>query len=252
MRYIALAGVAVAVALLSACATPIPAPPMACERSDTATLILSGATDKAMLACAETELTQTVETVIVSSFGGDTGAARAIARLIGAAPRTLVVRGECLSSCGNYFVPAAARLRLEPGAFIGLHGTPDPLLFAGVTGADRAVIEAELAEEAAFATTFGSPRGWRIYREADASRGIVTPDMTGELRDLGSARREALLIVERAFLETCLPHVEIVGEAIAATVIEDEARLSYLRSLGGFGTGSLTCNPGTGQRSERQ
>ena len=79
-----------------------------------------------MKLCAADLITPQIKTVLVNSIGGDVEYGRDIGYLIGDFPRTLIVEKYCLSSCGNYFVPAAQSLELKPGAVIGLHGTPDP------------------------------------------------------------------------------------------------------------------------------
>ena len=97
-----------------------------CHLINKATLKLTGPIDEAMLDCALSWLTPDVKTVYVTTPGGEVYAGRAIGYKLSEHPRHLIVDKFCLSSCGNYFVPAASRLTLLPKSIIGLHGTPDP------------------------------------------------------------------------------------------------------------------------------
>ena len=225
----------------------------ACELVDATTLRLSGPTDRVMRNCVRRRLSAEITDIIITSRGGPTDYGREIGALIGAAPRTLTIEDACLSSCGNYIVPAAARLKLADGAYIALHGTLDPLTLArsiDPTPEMLEFVEAELAAEAAYARKFGVARGWRIYRDIGDSSNLITKDMEGEARDLGSRSFRGFLVVERPFLESCLPHIEIVAEAIERSVIFDLERRKDLRRLGGWGTGSVTCKPETGQKAD--
>jgi len=101
-----------------------------------ATLKHTGPIDEAMLDCALSWLTPDVKTVYVTTPGREVYAGRAIGYKVSEHPRHLIVNKFCLSSCGNYFVPAASRLTLLPKSIIGLHGTPDPYTFA-ITDVDK-------------------------------------------------------------------------------------------------------------------
>lgn len=200
-----------------------------CEKSDASTLHLSGPIDNAMKACALSGLTADIDTVIVTSRGGEVFAGRAIGYKIGEQSRHLIVEKMCLSSCGNYFVPAAAKVTLRPGSVIGLHGTPDPHMLSNedmeshmasmVENGDTASEgvarilkrkserrEKQLAEEARFAAHFNVPKGWRHYREAgDTDDGWRRHFTTGS--DTGVTPNK-FMIVEGPMLESCLPHVK--------------------------------------------
>ncbi len=228
------------------------APSNKCERPDAYSVWLSGYVDQDMLDCARAQIDGRVDTIIVSSFGGTTKTGRQIGDIIARKPRTVIIRGACLSSCGNYFIPVAHKLKIEPGGFIGLHGTPDPWLMS--KAGDKISLDSQaetLAAEDRFSRQYGIAHGWRLYRDTDSGGSPFTTGMTGKPRFLGGIRsnvKSTVLIVERPFIESCLPHVEIVEESIAATVFGDTETLKQVRSFGGIATGTLKCKPNTGQR----
>ena len=242
-----------------------------CTQVSGQTLRLEGYIDEDMAACAATMLTPEVTRVVVNSPGGLTRPGRAIARKIAETPRTLVVDGWCTSSCGNYFVPAAARLQATPGSYIGLHGTPDP-------GSDRLFLEQQIAEwdaavaagemspearaaqesawrensasmfadEDAFADEFGILPGWRLYRGEDC----IDPAtcflryFTGSLRprDL-PVNGQAMMVVEPDMLESCLPDLDPGNyrEIFQATILDDPTRKAEIEAANGLFTGTLAC-----------
>lgn len=237
-----------------------------CEAVNAATVELSGPIDEAMYNCALPLLTPDIETVRVTTNGGDVEVGRAIGYKIGEHPRHLIVDKLCLSSCGNYFVPAAARVTLLPRSVIGLHGTPDPHMLSNADmenhmaslveegnvaseGLTRILKrkserrERQLREEANFAAYFKVPKGWRLYREANdvddswrqhfttASDAGVTPDN--------------FMIVEEPMLASCLPHVETDGyqAELEATVFNNSKLWDGLKvTLGAYRSRNLTCH----------
>lgn len=238
-----------------------------CEQVDNATLRLSGPIDDGMRGCALALLTAEIKTVIVTSKGGEVFAGRAIGYKIGEQPRHLIVDKMCLSSCGNYFVPAATKVTLRRGSVIGLHGTPDPHMLSnadmenhmasmiedgsnaseGLTRilkrkSDRR--ETQLAEEAKFASHFNVPRGWRMYREAgDADDGWRRHFTDGS--GIG-VTPDNFMIAEGPMLASCLPHVETDGyqAELEETVLENPAFWAALKDkMGAYRSRELTCLP---------
>lgn len=236
-----------------------------CEKSDASTLHLSGPIDNAMKACALSGLTADIDTVIVTSRGGEVFAGRAIGYKIGEQSRHLIVEKMCLSSCGNYFVPAAAKVTLRPGSVIGLHGTPDPHMLSNaemenhmasmVENGDTASEgvarilkrkserrEQQLLEEAKFAAHFKVPKGWRHYREAgDADDGWRRHFTAGS--DKG-VTPDKFMIVEGAMIESCLSRVETDGyQAELEASVFDNAKLwaGLEESIGAYRSLRLTC-----------
>ena len=238
-----------------------------CETIDSATLKLSGPIDDAMRDCAIARLTSDIETVYVTSKGGEVYAGRAIGYKIGERPRTLVVDGLCLSSCGNYFVPAAAQVTLMPGSVIGLHGTPDPHMLSNADmenhmaslvedgnvaseGITRILKrkserrERQLAEEAKFAAHFNVPKGWRMYREAkdaaDGWRQHFEPGSDAEVTI------DNFMIVEGPMLTSCLPRlkVETYQANLEQSVFSNNEHWAALKDkMGAYRSRGLTCLP---------
>lgn len=224
-------------------------PETLCEMKSDTILVLSGGINEDMLACAQTNLTSDVETVEVSSFGGSVTVGRKIGRLIGERPRTLIVKDYCLSSCGNYFVPASEKVILRPEAFIGLHGTIDPYTVFK-NGGSLEQSQAMLDAEDFFAVDFGVPLGWRIYRPKNYTGPIMTPDMSGKYRKVTHRRKNATFVVEPPFLKSCLPHVKFIHQSNPENLFKDRELIGRINNLGGIGTGSLRCKPDTGQKIE--
>ena len=209
-----------------------------CEQLNAATLKLSGPIDDAMRDCALALLTPDITTVSVTTTGGEVFAGRAIGYKIGEHPRHLIIDDMCLSSCGNYFVPAAAKLTLLPRSVIGLHGAPDPHMLSNAEmenhmasmvedgnvaseGLERILKrkserrDKQLAEEAKFAAHFNVPKGWRHYREAgEADDGWRRHFTSGS--DIG-VTPDKFMIVEGAMLASCLPQVARVSGLLCAT-----------------------------------
>ncbi len=231
------------------------------------TLLLEGMIADPMLNCVQAKLHPAVTTVIVNSSGGEVGPGREIGYLIGRAERQLIIREQCLSSCANYFVPAAASVLLEPQSVIGLHGTPDPMFHdfselealvaklrqtnsSSLAGAERSLAlkkarrAKELAAEQAFSERFSVPPGWRHYREVgdhayawlrhfqDSTQDGVTPDN--------------FMIVEEDMIRSCLPEVEINAyqDTLDTSVFADPDIWSKLKSdIGAYRSRGLMCRP---------
>ncbi|MEO0818499.1 MAG: hypothetical protein AAFX86_14495 [Pseudomonadota bacterium] len=251
----------------------------ACLMLDDSTVRLRGEINDAMEACARETLTRDVTRVVVNTPGGETGAGRAIARQIAEVPRTLVIDGECSSSCGNYFVPAAARLEATPGSLIAIHGTPDPALMeksrrstseslaadvmAGrLTEAQRqeqlaaldAQVQLTLEDEALFAAEFGVPPGWRLYRERadDSIVDAFANHFNGNPRPVRQrVIGRATLVVEPTLLESCLPRVDPGNYRtnFEATVIGDARERAAIEARNGVFSGTLICKRPEGAHS---
>lgn len=237
-----------------------------CEQIDRSTLRLSGPIDDAMRDCALAEITPDIETVIVTTNGGEVFAGRAIGYKIGEQPRHLIVDRVCLSSCGNYFVPAAARVTLRAGSVIGLHGSPDPHMLSNIDMENHlaSLVEdnnvtsegltrilkrksdrraKQLAEEAKFAAHFNVPKGWRHYREAgDADDGWRRHFVEGS--DVNVVPKN-FMIVEEPMMASCLPDVKIAEfqDTLEATVLDNAKFWTSLKeTMGAYRSLNLTCN----------
>lgn len=65
-----------------------------------------------------------VHTMVVDSQGGHVGSAVRFGWEMDARKMRLIVSGVCLSSCANYWAPAASELVVVPGGVIAWHGGP--------------------------------------------------------------------------------------------------------------------------------
>jgi len=226
--------------LIVGCVTLVSPVRHSCELVNESSLKMFGPVDEKLLLCAENNISPEVSTITVSSFGGDTQIGRKIGYLIGRTKRKIIVEGACLSSCGNYFIPAATELVIKPGGFIGLHGTPDPYTI-NKQGLDLGLFQKEFSDEQAFSEKFMIRSGWRLYRDVDHKGGMVTHDMTGEIRPITHQKKKGILIVERLFIETCLPNVTLLEEHITESVLIRPKMVKRINALGGVGSGSLAC-----------
>lgn len=238
-----------------------------CESINKTTLKLTGPIDEAMRDCALSMLTPDIKTVKVMTQGGEVFAGRAIGYKLGEHPRHLIVDKACLSSCGNYFIPAAKRVTLLPHSVIGLHGTPDPhMLFnadmenhmAGLVEEGNVASEGltrilkrkseqrerQLSEEAKFAERFNVPKGWRHYREAgDADDGWRRHFTAGSDANIAP---DKFMIVEQPMLTSCLAHVasEDYQPILEQTVFNNLKLWTSLKEkMGAYRSLNLTCLP---------
>ncbi len=60
--------------------------------------------------------------LLVRSNGGAVNAAVEVAEVLARHRTRMVIRGQCLSSCANYWLPAAGSVDVEDGSAIGFHG----------------------------------------------------------------------------------------------------------------------------------
>ncbi len=82
-----------------------------------------GPTDDSLLACLS-EYARDGRSLLISSGGGDGRKAIEAGALLARLGWSLRVVGMCASSCGNYLVPAATSVAVEPYSAILLHGGP--------------------------------------------------------------------------------------------------------------------------------
>lgn len=274
LRFIA---ITLGLSLMTACITVMRPPPNACQRINSTTLLMNGPVNEKMAACAATELDEKVDTILISSFGGDTKIGRMIGDRIAEHPRSLVIQGECLSSCANYFVPTSETVQLEDGAVIGLHGTPDPRL----RQRGRTLAEAEwqdklshgditpeelaerrntydqtsretAAEEDRFAIEHDIPLGWRLYRtEEDDGLGF-RKHFQGEFGLVANGKKAGMLIAEQPMLESCLPHITFENAETTSDIItQGGQRMREMKTLDAFFSGTAECRPNIGQRAKQ-
>jgi hypothetical protein len=107
--------------LLSGCLPPV-AQPGKWSRLNDSTLSFRGSIDsgseKEFLALVDARISR----VQVSTFGGDVESALVIADYLHDHKIDLEVEEVCVSSCANYWFPAANRKIVPVGAYVGFHG----------------------------------------------------------------------------------------------------------------------------------
>ena len=64
-----------------------------------------------------------IDELRITSGGGDAWVTLELARALRGRLDLIVVDGLCASSCANYLVPAAKRVRIEPHSYVLLHGS---------------------------------------------------------------------------------------------------------------------------------
>ncbi|HYC04519.1 MAG TPA: hypothetical protein VED40_14590 [Azospirillaceae bacterium] len=92
-------------------------------------LCLAGQIDEAMYEAVRSIDLAHVSEVVVNSMGGEVHAAVKIGRLIHERGMSLIVRGLCASSCGNYLFMASPRPSFEKDATLAFHGAPSDRLY---------------------------------------------------------------------------------------------------------------------------
>lgn len=234
LRCVFLAGVLL---MLGGCATiPIFSERSACK-ADGPTLRVSGATDERMLACLESA--GDFRRLEITSGGGEVRTAMKIGRSLAARQAELVVVGYCGSSCANYLIPAANRVRVSAGARILLHGSIDEWLVA--EGASPEVYE--LQRE--YAAERDIPPGWLLMRTADdGAADRLGMFVTGSARPIG--RTAAYIIVEPSFMASCFPALPIQWDSPTYfdRVAASASRKRRLERQGLTFSGTMLCNQG--------
>lgn len=234
-----------------------------CEQRTAEVFVIDGPVDAALAACVGERLRPTTTELVVSSIGGDVGAALDIAERLARPGLTVRVRRECNSSCANYFLPLASRLVVEPGAVMMLHGGADPALVAGQRARRDAIVagfvkegmtreaaerrfdgqlqtmQANVGRQKAFARQQGAGLGWYIWRDADQP--TTTHYLDGAPVAAGPGWR--MIIVQETLIRSCLPRVAIepFGADLEKSWLKNPGRAARLRKLGAVASGTLHC-----------
>lgn len=215
-----------------------------CELASPDTLMLRGGTNQTMLDCVTQLARPPVRTVVVDSVGGPVKTAIPIAEMLARLDAEVVVRGQCNSSCANYFLSVARKITLEPGSIVTLHGSiDDSFLARNPAAADTHRLQRE------FASRHGVPYGWLLFRTAaDWANKSLGGHVSGAVERFGaSSINVRQFLVEEAFLRSCLPNVEVTPfRNTLAQRVYTEARLRRsLQRQGVHPTGTLRCAPAT-------
>lgn len=253
---------------------PVDAP--RCERQGD-TFHLSGRIDAELSACVLNTFSGEVSEVVVNSQGGDADHALLIAEKMEGARFTLRVRGQCSSGCANLILPLAARVVVEPGSYILLHGSLDPeqmereilrpkarLISRWLRenpNLDRAVLEANydaatarnyalLERLQAFANRNAIHPGWLFYREP-GDRGLGA-HVSGRIQ----RQNPDFVLVEEPLMRSCLPRVQVepFQAGLESGFIDVRERYGLFRASGGSRSLDLVCSSRSeaDQRQARQ
>jgi len=218
-----------------------------CRQETPEVFVLEGRITPALATCVAAAFQPTTREVILNSMGGDVASALDIAGQFEGRRLTMRVRGQCNSSCANYFLPLAGRIVVEPGALILLHGGVDPWTVertrqqrpAGPDPTGSGGPGALAARQADFAAQNRIPPGWLLYREA-RSDGLVVKGLSRSLRPRGRS-----VLVEEPMLRSCLTGADIEP-------YQDDLRRRWLGSYRRLGlylsriepSGATVCVPG--------
>jgi ATP-dependent protease ClpP protease subunit len=260
-----------AMLLWAALSGPGAAPTEPCTQISPETFAISGEINDAMTECVRATLAPTTTELVVDSGGGEIGAALDIVEALETLTLTVRVRNRCYSSCANYFLPIAARLIVEPGAIIVLHGGIDPMavhteyvavrerrireIMDGDPRLDRAAAEAryeqaiarvrrQVERQRAFAERHNVGLGWFFYREegdSDMGRYII-----GQRGPRPHPFGWRYMVAEEPLVRSCLPDVTVepFQERLEAEFINNRDRYARFRRAEGLRSLTLECaNP---------
>jgi hypothetical protein len=248
------------IVMLVGCASPsspghvAAAPEAPCELLSPDVLVLRGSTDQQMLDCVSAAPRSSVKTVVVTSPGGVVSTAIPIAEIIAGMNAEVVVRGQCNSSCANYFLPVARRVTLEPGALVLLHGSIDDAYMAKTQNAPPEARErdrAAYAMQRAFAEKRHVALGWLLFRAPEPrASGRFGEYLSGDVERWGErgAHRDRAIAVEERLMRSCLRGVEITPfkDTAVQRLYTDAGLRERLRRRGVYPSGTLACTSAAG------
>lgn len=178
-----------------------------CRQSSPEVFVLSGPIDAAMTDCVQSRFAPTTNELMLTSRGGSADQAMRIAERFEGRRLTMRVRGECNSSCANYFLPLAGRLIVEPGAVIVVHGGIDPSLISRTQASANGMADGQVdnleeiaGRQAAFMARNQVNPGWLLYREAGST---AVERLDGAWADFDADTKAWL--VEETMAKSCLP-----------------------------------------------
>ncbi|WP_395945878.1 hypothetical protein [Brevundimonas sp.] len=213
-----------------------------CRQAAPDTFVIDGPIDAALTGCVERAFAPTTTQLVLTSRGGKAGEAMRIAERFEGKRLTMTVKGECNSSCANYFLPLAGRLIVEPGAVIVVHGGIDPSLISRTQAAangmdDGADLEAVAALQRAFMERNRINPGWLLYREAGST---AVERLDGAWADF-DARTRAWL-VEETMARSCLPDTVVEYRTDRRGDWLSESRRRALRRQNIARSNTVVCN----------
>lgn len=246
-------GVFTSCALLSGCATleNVAATRHHCKLSSDGTkLSLTGPTDERMLACVEDNISPRLKMITVNTNGGNVETAMKAADVFAPNDVTIVVKSNCNSSCGNYFLPVAKRIVVQENAKIMLHGSIDEGFVQRVATlrGERPVPKETYGiaqQQKDFVEKYDVDLGWLMYRTAAQYDSKSSSDyLRGEAHVWGEENAKIRsYVVEEHFIRGCLPNVQIdpFKNTMAQQVYENKKLQSRLAKQGIYPSGTMRC-----------
>jgi hypothetical protein len=179
-------------------------------------LHLEGTIKLEMLDCVKAAVSPAIKEVVIDVPGGLVDPAMQIADLLAPLYPALTVTGQCSSSCANYFLPIATSIRLEPGAYIMIHGSIDEGTVRHHVGDAPLKPQTlrELAMQKEFITKYGVHPGWLLVRKPEdftnhqLGAHVATEDGRSPT-DYPHDPNWKYLLVEEPFLRSCLPNIAV-------------------------------------------
>lgn len=215
-----------------------------CRQTTSESFVLSGPIDAAMAACVQSLFAPTTNELVLTSRGGSADQAMRIAERFEGRRLTMRVRGECNSSCANYFLPLAARLIVEPGAVIVVHGGIDPSLISRTQASANGMVDGQVdnleeiaARQAAFMARNEVNPGWLLCREAGST---AVARLDGAWADFDADTKAWL--VEETMAKSCLPNTVVEYMTDRRGVWLSEGRRRALRRQHIARSNTVVCN----------
>jgi len=214
-----------------------------CRQAAPDTFVIDGPIDAALTDCVQRIFAPTTTQLILTSRGGQAGEAMRIAERFEGRRLAMTVKGECNSSCANYFLPLAGRLIVEPGAVIVIHGGIDPGLISRQRVPDGGMAEADVdltpiaEQQRAFVARNGINPGWLLYREAGS---LSVERLDGAWADFDA--RTSAWLVEEAMARSCLPDTVVEYRADRSGEWLSDSRRRVLRRQNVARSNTVVCN----------
>lgn len=212
-----------------------------CNRPSPDTLVVSGEIGASLAECVDRLFSDAITQLVLDSRGGSAAFALDIAEKLEGRRLTMIVRGECNSSCANYFLPLASTLVVEPGAVILIHGGVDPALVAQAESrngsTDVEALRKTAERQADFVSRNDVPPGWLLYRDAGST---AVEGLDGAWGDFNAATKAWL--VEERMARSCLRNTIVEYRVDDRGRWLSEARMRALRRQGVARSNTVECN----------